>query len=220
MKDNVRKLQLKLLSISELYHDICQPYKLWDVSLRLLHAARSADHDLINEGQQFLHSKRGRDKDKVLAIVILEELEDIAATLSVCQAPIGRGILLDSFLDTGVSFGGLLELYIELFDLWSAKKPAEKQLQILSSASAILLQWIDIALQRSTLADSAAFSRELMLSIRSGRMRGWQEKLRRCTSTLSSKLSNVDDARSRKLLEDISHEFYRINNRITELTVV
>jgi hypothetical protein len=41
----------------------------------------------------------------------------------------------------------------------------------------------------------------------------------RCTSTLSSKLSN-EDARSRKLLDDISNEFYRINNRITELTVV
>ncbi len=40
------------------------------------------------------------------------------------QAPLGRGVLLDCFLDIGMSFGGLLELYIELFDLWSAKKPA------------------------------------------------------------------------------------------------
>jgi len=47
----------------------------------------------------------------------------------------------------GMTFGGLLELYIELFDLWSAKKSPDKQLQILSSASVLLLQWTDITLQ-------------------------------------------------------------------------
>ena len=42
----------------------------------------------------------------------------------------------------------------------------------------------------------------------------------RCISALSSKLSNMDDVRSRTLLEDISNESCRINDRITELTVV
>ena len=42
------------------------------------------------------------------------------------------------------------------------------------------------AARRSSSADSAAFSRELMLSIRSGRMRGWQEKLRRLGSPYST----------------------------------
>jgi len=280
MERNVHRLRFKLLGITELYHDICGPYKLWDVSLLLLNASKTGDHDLVaklwrsliyryvpirsssGEGQQFLRSKRSRDRSvnaievyerynstaacfeeaslwlpamfKAVStlgeallgsvsfpgIIVLDELEDIVTTLRACQVSLNRGLLTDCFLDMGMSFGGLLELYIDLFDLWSAKKSPDKQLQILSSASILLLQWTDITMQRSSIGDSATFGRELMVAIRSGRMRGWIEKLRRYISSLSSKFSSINDASHRKLLEDTSSEFYRINERIIELTVV
>ena len=47
MESNVYRLKYKLLTISELYHDICVPYKLWDISLLLLHASKSGDLDLV-----------------------------------------------------------------------------------------------------------------------------------------------------------------------------
>jgi hypothetical protein len=47
MEQNVHKLRFKLLTISELYHEICVPYKLWDISLLLLHASKSGEAELI-----------------------------------------------------------------------------------------------------------------------------------------------------------------------------
>jgi hypothetical protein len=47
MERNAHRLRFKLLGITELYHDICGPYKLWDVSLLLLNASKTGDHDLV-----------------------------------------------------------------------------------------------------------------------------------------------------------------------------
>jgi uncharacterized protein (DUF488 family) len=43
----VQKVQHKLVPISELFHEVCMPYKLWDVSLLILNASKHDDVELI-----------------------------------------------------------------------------------------------------------------------------------------------------------------------------
>jgi hypothetical protein len=47
MEQAVVTCRFKLLSITELFHEICSPYKLWDVCLLLLHASKHDDSDLV-----------------------------------------------------------------------------------------------------------------------------------------------------------------------------
>jgi hypothetical protein len=72
----IRKLQTKLLSISELFNDVSMPYRLWDVCLLLMHTTHThnpqlglklirsivfriiPDHADTSEGQAFLAAKR------------------------------------------------------------------------------------------------------------------------------------------------------------------
>ena len=44
----VLRTQNKLLTISELFHDICTPYKLWDTCLLILHASKHEDAELAS----------------------------------------------------------------------------------------------------------------------------------------------------------------------------
>jgi hypothetical protein len=43
----VQRVANKLLPITELFHDVCMPYKLWDVSLLILNASKHDDAELI-----------------------------------------------------------------------------------------------------------------------------------------------------------------------------
>jgi hypothetical protein len=47
MEDIVNRLHTKLMGITELFHEVCLPYRLWDVALRLLHVSRQEDADLV-----------------------------------------------------------------------------------------------------------------------------------------------------------------------------
>lgn len=81
--------------------------------------------------------------------LVLEELEEIAATLSICSTDAaGAGgeeahtkhWTTRCFFDVGFSHGSLVESYIEIFDRWAGKAP-EKLLHILSSTVNVLLVW-------------------------------------------------------------------------------
>lgn len=43
----VQKVQNQLVPITDLFHEICMPYKLWDVSLLVLHASKHDDEELV-----------------------------------------------------------------------------------------------------------------------------------------------------------------------------
>ena len=47
MQSAVQRVRCKLLSISELFHEVCLPYKLWDLCLLILHVSKHSDADLI-----------------------------------------------------------------------------------------------------------------------------------------------------------------------------
>lgn len=47
MQGAVRLVRFKLLTISELFHEVCQPYKQWDLCLLILHVSKHSDADLI-----------------------------------------------------------------------------------------------------------------------------------------------------------------------------
>ena len=47
MGSSVHRLQVNLLSIMELFHEVCMPYRLWDVALMLLNTAKVEDDDLV-----------------------------------------------------------------------------------------------------------------------------------------------------------------------------
>lgn len=47
MQAAVQRVRCKLLSISELFHEVCLPYKLWDLCLLILHVSKHSDADLI-----------------------------------------------------------------------------------------------------------------------------------------------------------------------------
>lgn len=47
MQAAVQRVRFKLLSISELFHEVCLPYKLWDLCLLILHVSKHSDTDLI-----------------------------------------------------------------------------------------------------------------------------------------------------------------------------
>jgi hypothetical protein len=88
--------------------------------------------------------------------LVLEELEELAATLSVCAAaeedgsaateskqgaaPTERGWTARCLVEIGFSYGTLVESYMEIFDHWAGKAP-EKLLHLLSSTVFALLQW-------------------------------------------------------------------------------
>lgn len=80
--------------------------------------------------------------------LVLEELEEIAATLSMCSAEAGSGAedahaknwATRCFFDVGFSHGSLVEAYVEIFDRWAGKAP-EKLLHILSATVSVLLLW-------------------------------------------------------------------------------
>jgi hypothetical protein len=88
--------------------------------------------------------------------LVLEELEELAATLSVCAAsdedgpaaaeskqcatPAERGWTARCLVEIGFSYGTLVESYMEIFDHWAGKAP-EKLLHLLSSTVFALLQW-------------------------------------------------------------------------------
>lgn len=80
--------------------------------------------------------------------LVLEELEEIAATLAICATGTGTGEgsqqqlgwAMRCFYDIGFSHGTLVESYMEIFDKWAGKAP-EKLLHVLASTVAVLLRW-------------------------------------------------------------------------------
>lgn len=47
MEGIIFKLSYKLINITELFTEVCIPYKLWDVCLLLLHASKTEDEELV-----------------------------------------------------------------------------------------------------------------------------------------------------------------------------
>ena len=88
--------------------------------------------------------------------LVLEELEEIAATLSICAAAAGESVTGEEagaanwstrcFYDAGFSHGLLVESYVEIFDRWAGKAP-EKLLHILSATVNVLLRWTRSAVE-------------------------------------------------------------------------
>lgn len=75
-------------------------------------------------------------------VLILEEFEDMSTILSTIKKLPGRAFFTrECLLKIPLSHEGILDAYVELFDLWTAKS-GEKQLQVLSSASYMLNEWI------------------------------------------------------------------------------
>lgn len=79
--------------------------------------------------------------------LVLEELEEIAATLAICASGPGSsqhqvqvGWAMRCFYDIGFSHGTLVESYMEIFDKWAGKAP-EKLLHVLASTVTVLLRW-------------------------------------------------------------------------------
>lgn len=78
--------------------------------------------------------------------LVLEELEEIAATLAICSTGSGEGSqqqlgwAMRCFYDIGSSHGTLVESYMEIFDKWAGKAP-EKLLHVLASTVTVLLRW-------------------------------------------------------------------------------
>ena len=140
-------------------------------------------------------------------------MEELVSTLSACGVPTSRGITGRLCHDIGMSHGSLIEVYMEIFDRWAGSATPEKLLQVLSSSSLALLEWSRLAAQQSTLHTGA--TRELAQAVRSGRLRGWLEKLRRHITSLSGRELS---SRSSELLENTSNEFTEVKRRVTELT--
>ena len=77
--------------------------------------------------------------------LVLEELEEVAATLAICATgdrsqQQQMGWAMRCFYDIGFSHGTLVESYMEIFDKWAGKAP-EKLLHVLASTVAVLLRW-------------------------------------------------------------------------------
>lgn len=77
--------------------------------------------------------------------MVLEELEEISATLGICSAETSedartRNWTTRCFYDVGFSHATLVESYVEIFDRWAGKAP-EKLLHILSATVYVLLLW-------------------------------------------------------------------------------
>jgi len=49
METTVHRVQFQLLTIAELYHDICLPYKKWDVCILLLHSSKNQNIEMIKK---------------------------------------------------------------------------------------------------------------------------------------------------------------------------
>jgi len=255
----VHQSQYQLMSITQLFHEVCTPYKLWELCLLLLHISKHDDADLMarlwrslifrivpedaqtEEGRLFLQLKReaGRmDVDKrhqrrdVLfeaseqwqpqlgervtelakqlgplspafpSLLVLEELEELAATLFVCTGAGDRGFTARCLREVGFTPSALLEAYMEVFGRWAGKAP-EKLLQALSSAVYVLLHW-------------GEDDRQLLQAVRSGRLSGWVEKLRRHVSTLGARKMSPPCA---VLLQEVGGELAEVRRRVAELTM-
>ena len=48
MERAVARAHYKLLTITELFHELCLPYKLWEVCLLLLHVSKHEDPELMS----------------------------------------------------------------------------------------------------------------------------------------------------------------------------
>jgi len=168
---------------------------------------------LVHLGRELLGDSDSPRSSTFPVLVILEEVEELISTLTACDVPTRRGITSQICYDIGMSHGSLIEAYMEIFDRWAGKATPDKLLQILSSSSLALLHWSRLAAQQSTLHTGA--TRDLAQAVRSGRLRGWLEKLRRHISALSGRQLS---AKSRELLENTSNEFYEVQQRVTELT--
>ena len=92
---------------------------------------------------------------------VLEELEELLATLAIVQslerqgdqsrsavagAAWSRGWTVRCFLEVGIAHAALLEAFMEVLDRWAGKAP-EKLLHVLSSASYVLMAWTKTAVQ-------------------------------------------------------------------------
>lgn len=49
MERAVQRSRFRLLPITDLFHEICLPYKLWDLCLLILHVSKHEDGDLVTK---------------------------------------------------------------------------------------------------------------------------------------------------------------------------
>jgi hypothetical protein len=116
-----------------------------NLELLVVQLARQLQHPSESEHTLLSHSSA------FPATLVLEELEEIAATLATLgiannesfSSSVGsgsRGWVLRCFYDIGMSHGTLVESFMEIFDRWAGKAP-EKLLYLLASTTAALLHW-------------------------------------------------------------------------------
>ena len=137
---------------------------------------------------------------------IVEELEEIFATLRCCKVSFPSSNPTKYFYDIGLSYGTVMEAYLSIYDNWKGKE-VEKVLHLLNDLSKVMMEWTKQAQEGNSQA-----SRDLFAAVRSGHVRNWIARLRQEISTLGSRQLLKD---SKSLLERISQEFYEVDSRIT-----
>jgi hypothetical protein len=73
-------------------------------------------------------------------MTLLDELEEIAATLVVCGSGAPRGWATRCLMSVGLAHGPLVESYMQLFEEWAGKAP-EKLLHVVVSTKTVLESW-------------------------------------------------------------------------------
>ncbi len=73
-------------------------------------------------------------------MTLLDELEEIAATLVVCGSGAPRGWATRCLVSVGLAHGPLVESYMQLFEEWAGKAP-EKLLHVVVSTTDVLQSW-------------------------------------------------------------------------------
>ena len=115
---------------------------------------------------------------------LLEEFEEISATLAMAKSPISRGWSVECMRRVGVSYGIAIECLIALTDKWSAKAP-RKLIHMLSNISYSLVSWKKLASIRMHSSSRGEEVEEMFQIVKSGVLRIWLERIRSHLGTLS-----------------------------------
>lgn len=122
------------------------------LELQVVALAKQISHHTFASSASFSHhpALSASETAAFPSAVVLEELEEIAATLAICtttttaeagpQQSQQLGWATRCFYDIGFAHGTLVESYMEIFDKWAGKAP-EKLLHVLASTVSVLLRW-------------------------------------------------------------------------------
>eukprot|EP00981_Chlorochromonas_danica_P004316 scaffold867_cov176-Ochromonas_danica.AAC.3 len=257
MQQHVFKLQLKLLDVNTLFHEICLRYRMWDICIMLIHVCAIQDFNLLarlwrsfiyrlvpekadnKENQLFLKKKResGRldidrrhsytqaifeDADHWLPAlraevqrvlshlvtlsspvalpipVLIEELEELLARRRVLSSRgFDRRYTAQLLCEAGVDQHAVLEAYLDVID-HSIDQAVDYQLQLLSSFSAMMKDWIATAERLDRQHQAAAY----IEMIRSGMVLQWLEKARKHVASLHGR------GLERSVLDEVAQELH------------